>query len=113
MTNILERTLLMGLGVLTLTREKISEAVNELVAVEEVEPEEAPKLVDALVAKGETERQALRDIIRQEVDRLKPVTRKEFNALNQRLDALAERVEQLAEKMVAEGEAEEANHELD
>jgi polyhydroxyalkanoate synthesis regulator phasin len=104
MASILEKTLLMGLGVLTLTRDKVSEAVNELVAEEEVQPEEAGKLVDALVSKGEKERQALRDIIRQEVDRVKPVTRKELEALNQRVDMLAERIEQLTEEMPAEEE---------
>jgi polyhydroxyalkanoate synthesis regulator phasin len=104
MANLLEKTLLMGLGVLTLTREKISEAVNELVAEEELEPEEAGKLVDALVSKGEKERQALRDIIRQEMDRVKPVTRKDLGALNQKMDALAEQVERLAKEMSAEEE---------
>jgi polyhydroxyalkanoate synthesis regulator phasin len=91
----------MGLGVLTLTREKIREAVNELVAEEELEPEEAGKLVDALVSKGEKERQALRDIIRQEVDRVKPVTRKDLGALNQKIDGLAEQLERLAKEMAA------------
>jgi polyhydroxyalkanoate synthesis regulator phasin len=104
MANILEKTLLMGLGVLTLTREKVNEAVNELVAEEEVKPEEARKLVDALVSKGDKERQALRDIIRQEVDRVKPVRRKELEALRQKLDALADQVGQLAGEMSAEEE---------
>jgi polyhydroxyalkanoate synthesis regulator phasin len=104
MAGILEKTLLVGLGVLTLTREKISEAVNELVAEEELRPEEAGKLVDALVSKGEKERQALRDIIRQEVDRVKPITWKELEALNQKIDALTEQVEHLAEKMSGEEE---------
>ena len=108
MANIFEKTLLMELGVLTLTREKVSEAVNELVAGEEVKPEEARKLVDALVSKGEKERQALRDIIRQEVDRVKPVTRKELEALNQKIDALADQIKQLvAEVSAADEEAEE------
>ncbi|MGD9028877.1 MAG: hypothetical protein PVG25_03605 [Anaerolineae bacterium] len=104
MANILEKTLLMGLGVLTLTREKVSETVNELVAEQEVEPEEAGKLVDALVSKGEKERQALHDIIRQEVDRVRPVRHKQWEALNQRVDALAEQIEQLSKEMSAEGE---------
>jgi polyhydroxyalkanoate synthesis regulator phasin len=104
MANLLEKTLLMGLGVLTLTREKISEAVNELVAEEELKAEEAGRLVDALVSKGEKERQALRDIIRQEVDRVIPVTRKELEALNQKIDALTEQVGQLAEEKSAQEE---------
>jgi polyhydroxyalkanoate synthesis regulator phasin len=104
MANILEKTLLMGLGVLTLTREKVSEAVNELVAEEEVEPEEAGKLVDALVSKGEKERQALQDIIRQELGRVRPVTHKEWETLNQKVDALAVQIEQLSKEMSAEEE---------
>jgi len=95
MANILEKTLLMGLGVFTLTREKVREAVNELIEEEGVEPEEAEKLADALVSKGEKEREELRNMIRQEVDRVKPVTRKEFEALKQQVEELADSIDQL------------------
>ena len=94
MANILEKTLLLGLGVFTLTREKVREAVNELVEEEGVEPDEAQRLADALVTKGEEEREQLRGMIRQEMRRVKPVTRQEFDALKQRVDDLAERVVQ-------------------
>lgn len=97
MANILEKTLLMGLGVFTLTREKVREAVNELVEEEGVEPEEAEKLADALVSKGEKEREELRTMMRQEISRVTPVTRKEFEALKQDVEDLAERIEELAE----------------
>ncbi|MGD2164585.1 MAG: hypothetical protein PVH50_03555 [Anaerolineae bacterium] len=96
MANILEKTLLMGLGVFTLTREKVREAVNELVQEEGVEPEEAQKLVDALVAKGEREREELRDMIRKEVSSVKPVTRREFDALKRDVEKLAQKVDGLA-----------------
>lgn len=94
MANILEKTLLLGLGVFTLTREKVREAVNELVEEEGVEPDEAQRLADALVTKGEEEREQLRGMIRQEMRRVKPVTRQEFDALKQRVDDLAERIDQ-------------------
>jgi polyhydroxyalkanoate synthesis regulator phasin len=97
MANILEKALLMGLGVFTLTREKVSEAVNELVEEEGVEPEEAQKLTDALMAKGESEREALRDMVRQEVSRVKPVTRQEFEALKQEVTDLADKIDQLSD----------------
>lgn len=97
MANILEKTLLIGLGVFTLTREKVREAVNELVEEEGVEPEEAQRLADALVAKGEKEREELRDLIRQEMSRVTPVTRKEFEALKQQVNDLAVKVDQLAD----------------
>lgn len=97
MASILEKTLLMGLGVFTLTRDKVREAVNELVEQEGVEPEEAEKLTDALMRKGEEEREELRDLIRDEVRRVTPVTRREFEALNQKVDELGEKVDQLAD----------------
>ena len=97
MANILEKTLLMGLGVFTLTREKVREAVNELVEEEGVEPEEAEKLADALVSKGEKEREELRDMVRQEVRRVKPVTRKEFDALKAQVDDLVDKIGQSSE----------------
>jgi len=99
MTNIVEKALLMGLGAWSLTRDKVTEAVNELVEEEEVEPEEARKLVDALVTKGEKEREELRQLIRQEVDQVRPVTRKEFEELGRKVDSLIESVEQLSEEI--------------
>lgn len=96
MASILEKTLLMGLGVFTLTREKVREAVNELVQDEGVEPEEAQKLADALVAKGEEERRELRDMIRKEVRSVTPVTRKEFEALQLEVDELTEKIDHLS-----------------
>lgn len=96
MASILEKTLLMGLGVFTLTREKVREAVNELVQEEGVEPEEAQKLADALVAKGEEERKELRDMIRKEMSNVTPVTRKEFEALKREVDELAEEIDRLS-----------------
>jgi len=97
MANILEKTLLMGLGVFTLTREKVREAVNELVEAEGVEPEEADKLADALVKKGEKEREELREMIRQEVRRMTPVTRKDLEQLTQRVGQLEEELHQESE----------------
>ncbi len=99
MANILEKALLLGLGAWSLTREKINEAVNELVKEEEVEPDDARKLVDALVAKGEKQREELRQIIRQEMDEVRPVTRKEFEELSRKVDDLLDRVERLSEEM--------------
>ncbi len=102
MASILEKMLLMGLGAWTLTREKVKEAVNALVEEEEVEPEEARRLVDALVARGEKEREELRRIVRHEMDRVRPVTRQEFQQLGHKVDELAGQIEQLREEMSEE-----------
>jgi polyhydroxyalkanoate synthesis regulator phasin len=94
MAGLLERTMLLGLGVLTLTRDKVKSAIDELVEEKEVEPEEARRLVDALVDKGQEEREELRRMIREEVDKVKPITRKEFNELNQKIDDLMARMQE-------------------
>ncbi len=94
MTGLLEKTMLLGLGVLTLTRDKVKSAIDELVEEKEVEPEEARRLIDALVDKGEEEREELRRMIRQEMDKVKPITRKEFNELSQKIDDLMARMEE-------------------
>jgi len=46
MTGLLERSLLLGLGVLTLTRDKVREFVDKLVEEGEVRPEEAPSVIN-------------------------------------------------------------------
>jgi len=102
MASIVEKALLMGLGAWSLTRDKVNEAVNELVEEEEVEPEEARRLVDALVTKGEKEREELRQMIRKEVDQVRPVTRKEFEELSRKVDNLMETIEQLSEEIPSE-----------
>jgi polyhydroxyalkanoate synthesis regulator phasin len=104
MANLLERSVLLGLGVLTLTRDKVKQAVDELVEEQEVPPEEARQMVDALVAKGEEERDKLREMIRQEMGSVKPVTRKEFEKLHQSVEELHAKLDAMAE----ENEAEEA-----
>lgn len=102
MGNVLERMLLVGLGAWSMTREKVSEAVHALAEEEDVAPEDARRLVDALVAKGEKEREELRDMIRREVERARPITRKEFDELSHKVDTVAEQVERLAEETAEE-----------
>ena len=102
MSNIVERALLLGLGAWSLTRDKVKEAVNELVEEEEVEPEEARKLIDALVTKGEKEREELRRMVRQEVDQVRPITRKEFEELSQKVDDLIDKVDRLSEEFASQ-----------
>jgi polyhydroxyalkanoate synthesis regulator phasin len=93
MASLLEKTVLLGLGVLTLTRDKVKEAVDELVEEGQVEPEESPRIVDVLVSKGEKEREELRKLIRQEVESVKPVARREFEELSRKIDELIARLE--------------------
>lgn len=102
MASALEKMVLVGLGAWNMTRERVNEVVDELAREEDVDPEEARKLVEALAARGEKEREELREIIGREVERIRPVTRKEFEELSQRVDGLAAQVEELLERMPEE-----------
>ncbi len=92
----IERSMLLGLGVFNLTRDKVARFVDRLVEEGEVRPEEAPSVVDRLVARGEEEREELRKLMRQELDRMIPVSRQDIEELNRKIDELAARVEGLA-----------------
>jgi len=101
-TRLIEKSMLLGLGVLTLTRDKIVQAVNSLVEEGEVKAEEAPSIIDKLVARGEEEREELRKLMRDELDRLRisapMASRKDIEALSQKIDDLAARIDELAGK---------------
>ncbi len=100
MAGLIERGLLLGLGALTLSREKVTRFVDKLIEEGEVKPEEAPGVIDRLVNRGEEERKELRRLVRQELDKTRasvtPVTRQEVKALNQRMDELAEKLDSLS-----------------
>jgi polyhydroxyalkanoate synthesis regulator phasin len=101
-TRLIEKSMLLGLGVLTLTRDKIVQAVNSLVEEGEVMAEEAPSIIDKLVARGEEEREELRKLMRDELDKLRisapMASRKDIEALSQKIDDLATRIDELAGK---------------
>ena len=107
MSNIIEKSFLLGLGALTMTREKVAAAVEDLVSTGEVEAEESRRLVDRLVAKGEEEREALRKMIHQEVEKARsaaPVSRQDFAHLSDRVDQLTIQVGELMAKVEDEDE---------
>ena len=97
MDGLIERGMLAGLGVLTLTRDKVKQFVDKLVEEGEVKPEEAPGIVDQLITRGETEREELRKLVRDELDKARfVVSRKDVEALSQKIDELTARIEDLA-----------------
>jgi polyhydroxyalkanoate synthesis regulator phasin len=110
MSGILEKTVFLGLGVLTMTRDKVSAAVDELVKTGEVEAEESRKLIDELMAKGEAEQAELKKIIKQELNKARtaimPVTKEEFDALSKKIDDLASRLDELMSDEQAEEQPE-------
>jgi len=102
MAGLIEKSLLLGLGMLTLTRDKVNQFVDKLVEEGEVKPEEAPSVVDRLVERGEAERKELRKLVRDELDKTRFVaSRKDVEALSQKIDELTAKVEELAGKKPA------------
>lgn len=91
----LEKGMLLSLGVLTLTRDKVKQLVEKLVEEGEIRAEEAPGVIDRLVARGEAEREELRKLVRQELERVTPVSRRDIEELNQKIEALSAQVAEL------------------
>ncbi|MHB9095207.1 MAG: phasin family protein [Eubacteriales bacterium] len=92
MKKLLKRSLLFGLGALSLTREKAEKLVRELVEKGEVTSDEATEFVNELVERGKHEHQALKDAVGREVNNLRTttgfVTREELTAFENRLNKL-------------------------
>ncbi len=65
----LERSFLIGIGLLSLTREKAQAAVEEMVDQGSAARDEVKELTEKLVERGEEERQAFRKMTREEVNR--------------------------------------------
>ena len=97
---LIEKSLLLGLGVLTLTRDKVVQTVNSLVEEGEVKAEDAPGIIDRLVTKGEEEREELRKLMQEELDKLKirgpMASHKDIEELGQKIDDLATRIDEMA-----------------
>ncbi len=92
MFDFLERVFLATVGVLSLSREKIQEVVDQAVARGELNLDEGKQLVDKLVKRGQEERETMRTLVRQEVQKavaeLDLVSHKDFEVLNEKLDSL-------------------------
>ena len=70
MTSLLEKGLLAGLGLLSMTREKAEKVIDELSREGEVQKSEMKQWVDQLSDRGEEERQALRNLLRDEMKKV-------------------------------------------
>lgn len=64
----LERSLLFGIGIFALTREKARAVAEELVKQGHAARDEVVQVTEELVKRGEEERGALRRMVREEID---------------------------------------------
>lgn len=65
-----KRWLLAGVGLAVLTKEKMEEAVHELIRQGEVSKEEGKELLDNLMEKAEAERKELSNRVNEEVQKV-------------------------------------------
>ena len=70
MTSLFEKGLLAGIGLLSMTRDKAQEVIDELSHEGELQKSEVKEWVDQLSERGEEERQALRKLIREEMKKV-------------------------------------------
>lgn len=70
MANLFEKGFLVGIGLLSMTREKAQTIIDDLSHEGEVQKNEAKQWVDQLTDRGEEERQALRKLVRDEMKKV-------------------------------------------
>ena len=86
----IERGILLGWGVLSLTRERAQAIADELVERGEARKEEVRELADRLATRGEKERDALRKLIQEELAQIlgkaNLATKQDIKALEKKID---------------------------
>lgn len=96
MLDLLKKTYLMGLGLASLTRERIEEFVEELVRRGEVAEKDRRQVLDDLIQRAREEQKRISETIREMVGKviqeMGVPTRKEYEALLKRVEALENRL---------------------
>lgn len=94
MKSLLKKTILLGMGAISITKEKAEAVTRELIEKGEVTKEEAKDFVDQLMEKGKEEQKAFKDSVRRELEDFKDsmglVTKNDIIELNERLTRIEE-----------------------
>jgi polyhydroxyalkanoate synthesis regulator phasin len=91
--NMMKKAFYLGLGVMSMTREKAERFYNEMIEKGQMSKEEARQFVDDAIKKGEEERKEMKQFIREEMKDLSMVSRTEFEALEARVKELEEKLQ--------------------
>jgi polyhydroxyalkanoate synthesis regulator phasin len=96
MFEVFERGFLATVGMLSLSREKTQELVEDMVRRGELNRDESKAMVERIIQRGQEEQDGLRKLVRQEVQtvlsELDIATQSDIAALNAKLDRLLERL---------------------
>ncbi|HAR63865.1 MAG: hypothetical protein DKM50_11435 [Candidatus Margulisiibacteriota bacterium] len=92
LNDFIKKTLLLGIGSISLTKKKVEDIVDDLVKQGEVEAKDRMKVVDTIMQEGEQinkdNMRRIKDIIKNDVRDLGLVTREEFDEVKRRLEVL-------------------------
>lgn len=103
MADIFEKTLLAGLGLFDLTKEKAEKMVNELIQRGELSQSEKAKAVKEMLKGHEERAKKLKEKIDQRVDKVvekvRGKTAQELLELNKKIEKLSKAIERLEEKL--------------
>ena len=95
MFDFIKKTMLVGVGLAAVTREKIEEIVGELVKKGELSEKEGREMVDELVEKSKKVKKDLdkkvEKIVADTLNKLNIPTRDELTALKKKIDKLAKK----------------------
>ena len=96
MIDMIEKTVLAGIGALALSQKKAEELVEEMKSKLNISVEEGRSLLENLKAAVEENRQKLEDIAREEVEknlsRIGVVNKSDFDALKKKVASLEKRL---------------------
>jgi len=97
--SLLRKTVLAGIGVYSLTKEKAQDLISELVTKGELSQDDGPKFVKAMMDKADEEVEFLKKMvdarIQQAVSAIRPAYDEQFKALNKKIDKIAKEVTKL------------------
>jgi len=100
----IEKAILTGMGVLSLTEKKTEELLGEIKKKCDLSEEEGKALLEKVRQSAKDNQQKLEEVAREEIrkacDRMGVVPRQEFDSLGQRLVELEKRIALLETRMV-------------
>lgn len=97
MNDLIKNAVSLGMGITIVTKEKLENYVKELVVKGEVAPEESKALVAKLIKKGEEQQDALKEIVRVQLQKLLVdlhlATEEDIKRLDQRIDQMEHKLQ--------------------
>ena len=99
MFELIQKTILAGIGAATMTKEKVEGLVDELVKRGEVTSDQRPKIVQDLLTRVEENERMLEEKVQKSVEkaigRLGIPTKAGLDALNEKIDRLTKKVDKM------------------